>query len=140
MAAPVEPIDAARAQLEDTLAAVRALRESVPLEPGRLEVIDERLDALTRLKRKYGDTEEAMLKFRDEVVAERDRLSRHEEILAAEERRLRELQAQLGQAATALSERRRAAAERLGPAVERGRRALGVGRSPLRGWRGRAQR
>src|SRR2546426_7698230 len=47
MAAPVEPIDAARAQLEDTLAAVRALRESVPLEPGRLEVIDERLDALT---------------------------------------------------------------------------------------------
>src|SRR5437899_12895538 len=67
MAAPVEPIDAARAQLEDTLAAVRALRESVPLEPGRLEVIDERLDALTRLKRKYGDTEEAMLKFRHEV-------------------------------------------------------------------------
>src|SRR2546426_1186567 len=48
MAAPVEPIDAARAQLEDTLAAVRALRESVPLEPGRLEVIDERLDALDR--------------------------------------------------------------------------------------------
>src|SRR6266704_1626461 len=33
MAAPVEPIDAARAQLEDALAAVRALRESVPLEP-----------------------------------------------------------------------------------------------------------
>src|SRR3989454_1182283 len=74
MAAPVEPIDAARAQLEDTLAAVRALRESVPLEPGRLEVIDERLDALTRLKRKYGDTEEAMPKVRDEVVAELDPL------------------------------------------------------------------
>src|SRR5437667_7970145 len=65
MAAPVEPIDAARAQLEDTLAAVRALRESVPLEPGRLEVIDQRLDQPPRLTRKYGDTEEAMLKFRD---------------------------------------------------------------------------
>src|SRR5207245_1307254 len=113
MAAPVDPIDAARAQLEDALAAVRALRESVPLEPGRLEVIDERLDALTRLKRKYGDTEEAMLKFRDEIVAELDRLSRHEEILAAEERRLGELQAELGQAATALPERPRAAADRV---------------------------
>src|SRR5438552_1449921 len=138
-AAPVEPMDAARAQLEDTLAAVRALRESVPLEPGRLEVIDERLDALTRLKRKYGDTEEAMLKFRDEVVAELDRLSRHEEVLAAEERRLGELQAELGQAATALSERRRAAAERLGPAVERELRALGMERSHFRIWLERAE-
>src|SRR5437773_635635 len=139
MAAPVEPIDAARAQLEDALAAVRALRESVPLEPARLEAIDERLDALTRLKRKYGDTEEAMLKFRDEVVAELDRLSRHEEILAAEERRLGELQAELGQAATALSERRRAAAERLGPAVERELRALGMERSHFRIWLERAE-
>src|SRR5437773_1813741 len=33
MAAPVEPIDAARAQLEDALAAVRALRESVLRAP-----------------------------------------------------------------------------------------------------------
>src|SRR3989449_3031911 len=107
--------------------------------PGRLEVIDERLDALTRLKRKYGDTEEAMLKFRDEVVAELDRLSRHEEILAAEERRLGELQAELGQAATALSERRRAAAERLGPAVERELRALGMERSHFRIWLERAE-
>src|SRR5213083_2990306 len=104
-----------------------------------VEAIDERLDALTRLKRKYGDTEEAMLKFRDEVVAELDRLSRHEEILAAEERRLGELQAELGQAATALSERRRAAAERLGPAVERELRALGMERSHFRIWLERAE-
>src|SRR5712691_2620524 len=69
-AAPIEPLDAAQAQLEEVRAAVRGLRDSVTLEPGRLEGIDERLDALTRLKRKYGDTEEAMLKFRDEVAAE----------------------------------------------------------------------
>src|SRR2546428_8434258 len=77
MAAPVEPIDAARAQLEDALPAVRALRESGPLEPGRLEVIDERLHAPTRPKPKYRATEEAMLQFRDQVVAEADRPSRH---------------------------------------------------------------
>jgi DNA repair protein RecN (Recombination protein N) len=129
VAAPVETLDAAQAQLEDALASVRALRESVPLEAGRLEAIDERLDALTRLKRKYGDSEEVMLKFRDEVAAELDRLVRHEEILAAEERRLGELQAELGQAAAALSERRRVAAGRLGPAVERELRALGMERS-----------
>ncbi len=131
-AAPVEPLDAAKAQLEEALAAVRALRDSVTLEPGRVEALDERLDALTRLKRKYGDTEEAMLKLRDEAAAELDRLSRHEEIRAAEERRLSELQAELAQAATALSERRRAAAARLAPAVERELRALGMERSVFR--------
>src|SRR5213596_793277 len=132
VAAPVEPLDAAQAQLEEVLAAVRVLRESVLAEPGRLEAIDERLDVLTRLKRKYGDTEEAMLKFRDEVAAEFDRFARHEEILAAEERRLGELQAELGQAAAELSERRRAATESLGPAVERELRALGMERSRFR--------
>src|SRR5213596_3252522 len=48
MAAPVEPIDAARAQLEDALAAVRALRESVPLEPARLSRHEEILAAEER--------------------------------------------------------------------------------------------
>src|SRR5438046_6159719 len=131
-AAPIEPLDAARAQLEEVRAAVRGLRDSVTLEPGRLEGIDERLDALTRLKRKYGDTEEAMVKFRDEVPAELDRLARHEEILAAEERRLGELHADPAQAATAPSGRRRAAAARRAPAVERELRALGMERSVFR--------
>src|SRR6059036_2921427 len=131
--ARLDPAFAApQAQLEEVRAAVRGLRDSVTLEPGRLEGIDERLDALTRLKRKYGDTEEAMLKFRDEVAAELDRLARHEEILAAEERRLGELHAELAKAATALSERRRVAAERLAPAVERELRALGMERSVFR--------
>jgi DNA repair protein RecN (Recombination protein N) len=131
-AAPVEPLDAAAAQLEEALAAARTLRDSVTLEPGRLEALDERLDALTRLKRKYGDTEAAMLKFRDEAAAELDRLSRHEEIRAAEERRLGELQAELAQAATTLSDRRQRGAERLAPAVERELRALGMERSVFR--------
>ncbi|MGH7275513.1 MAG: DNA repair protein RecN [Candidatus Rokuibacteriota bacterium] len=114
-AEPVEALDAAGAQIEDALARIRALRDSVSVEPGRLEAIEERLDALTRLERKYGDTEEAMLRFRDEVAAELDRLSRHEEILAEQDRMLAELHVELAAAAGTLSEKRRAAAERLGP-------------------------
>ena len=94
--------------------------------------IDERLDVLTRLRRKYGDTEAAMLAFRDEVAAELDRLARHEEILAAQERLLAELQAELAEAAGALSDRRRAAGERLGPQAERELRALGMERAVFR--------
>jgi len=65
-------------QVDETLAAVRALRDTIVFEPGRLEAIDDRLDALKRLARKYGDSEEAMLRFRAEAAAELDRLERHE--------------------------------------------------------------
>src|SRR3989449_485780 len=42
------PLDAAAAQIEEALLAVRKLREGIDAEPGRLEAIDERLEALER--------------------------------------------------------------------------------------------
>ena len=131
-AAPVAGLDAAQAHLEEVLAALRALRADVVVEPGRREAIDERLDALTRLKRKYGESAEAMLGFREEAAAELDRLGRHEEILAEQERMLGELRAELGAAATALADRRQGAVERLAPRVERELRALGMERAVFR--------
>src|SRR5262249_39771535 len=80
-AAAMETREAARAQLDETVASLRMLRDTIVFEPGRLDAIDDRLDALVRLKRKYGDTEQAMLEFRAEVAAELDRLQRHEELL-----------------------------------------------------------
>jgi DNA repair protein RecN (Recombination protein N) len=124
-----EALDAAEAQVEDALIALRTLRDRATLEPGRLEAIDERLDALTRLKRKYGDTEAAMLGFRDETAAELDRLQRHEELLAAQERALGEVWAELSAAATRLSERRGAAARRLAGEAQREIRTLGMDRA-----------
>jgi DNA repair protein RecN (Recombination protein N) len=128
-AAPVETLEAARVQVDEALAAVRALRDAIVFEPGRLEAIDDRLDALARLARKYGDTEEAMLAFRAEAAAELDRLERHEELLADDERRLAELEGELAAAAAALGDARRQAAARLGPAVQRELRQLGMARA-----------
>ncbi|HEY3064614.1 MAG TPA: DNA repair protein RecN [Methylomirabilota bacterium] len=127
--AAAEPLEAARAHLEECLSIARRLREQITFEPGRREAIDERLDALARLKRKYGDSEAAMLKFREEAAAELRRLERHDEVLAAEERVHAQLGAELGAAALALSERRQAAAGRLGPRVQRELRALGMERA-----------
>jgi DNA repair protein RecN (Recombination protein N) len=128
-AAPADTIDGASSLIEDALGAVRGLRERVTVTPGRLEEVDERLDALTRLKRKYGDTEAAMLAFRDGVAAELEKLERHEEILAAQEKTLGPLEAELTEAAVALSERRRAAADRLAGEAERELRQLGMDRA-----------
>ncbi|HSP73460.1 MAG TPA: hypothetical protein VLN26_13885, partial [Gaiellaceae bacterium] len=128
-AAPAETLETARIQVEEVLAAMRALRDSVVFEPGRLEAIDDRLHTLARLRRKYGDSEEAMLRFRDEAAAELDRLARHDELVAGQERTLGELRAELATAAEALSERRRAAAARLATRTERQLRALGMERA-----------
>src|SRR4029453_5721857 len=122
-AAPADTIDGAGSLIEDALGAVRGLRERVTVTPGRLEEVDERLDALTRLKRKYGDTEAAMLAFRDGVAGELEKLERHEEILAAQDKTLAALEAELAQGVVALSERRRTAA---GPPPRAGGRALGL--------------
>ncbi len=128
-AAPADSVDGAGALVEDALAAVRSLRESITMTPGRLDAIDERLDALTRLKRKYGDTESAMLAFREEAAAELERLGRHEEILAEQERLLGELDAELSGAAHELAKRRGDAAERLAGETARELRQLGMERA-----------
>lgn len=128
-AAPVDALESARVQVEDVLATVRVLRDGVVAEPGRLEAIDDRLDALARLKRKYGDTEEAMIRFAAGAAEELDRLARHEEVLAGQERALADVRAELVTAAEALSERRRTAAARLAVQVEKQMRALGMERA-----------
>jgi DNA repair protein RecN (Recombination protein N) len=128
-AAPAEAIEAAQVQLEEALAAVRRLRDGVGTEPGRLDAVHERLDALARLKRKYGDSEAAMLAFRDGAARELERLERHEELMAAQERVLGELAGELSAAAAALSERRRTAAAKLAAQVERALRGLGMERA-----------
>jgi DNA repair protein RecN (Recombination protein N) len=128
-ATPADAVDGAGALLEDALAAVRSLRESVTVAPGRLEAIDERLDTLTRLKRKYGETEAAMLAFRAEAAGELDRLGRHEAIVAEQERLLAELESELSGAAHELSKRRHEAAERFAGQAARELRQLGMERA-----------
>jgi DNA repair protein RecN (Recombination protein N) len=131
-AAPVETLATACIQVEESLAAVRSLGARLVHEPGRLEAIDDRLDALARLKRKYGDSEEAMLRHGHTAAAELERLARHDEVLAAQERAVSELGGELSAAATALSERRVAAAARLTSQVETHLRALGMERAVFR--------
>jgi DNA repair protein RecN (Recombination protein N) len=131
-ATPADTLDSASVLLDEALRAVRALRATTAEEPGRLEAIEERLDALARLKRKYGDSEVAMLAFRDAAAHELDRLARHDEVVTEQERLLAQVQAELELVATELSDRRVAAARRLQALVEREIRTLGMDRGVFR--------
>jgi len=128
-AVAADAVETAGAQIEDALLAIRQLREQIVFEPGRLEAIDDRLDALGRLKRKYGDSVEAMLAFRERAAADLDRVARHDELLAADEARLAELRTELLAAAGELTAARRAGATRLSALVQKEIRALGMDRA-----------
>src|SRR6266851_3596366 len=63
-AAPIEAIEGAQAYVEDVVGRARVLRDRAVLDPERLEQIDARLDAIVKLKRKYGDSVAAILAHR----------------------------------------------------------------------------
>jgi DNA repair protein RecN (Recombination protein N) len=124
-----EALAGAEAQIEESLLAVRTLRAEIVFDPARLEVIEDRLDALARLKRKYGESIEAMLAFRERVAADLDRVSRHDELVVVEQARLESERAELLAVAGELGAARQAAAARLSTLVQKEIRALGMERA-----------
>ena len=102
---------------------------TIEADPARLEEIEERLDIIRRLKRKYGATIEEILAFQEQVQTELESLTGREVDIAAlreEERRLAE---QASATASRLSKGRFDAAKRLGDAVASGIAELNMGRA-----------
>ncbi len=105
-------------QLEDLVQSLRTYRDQVEYDPVRLRQVEERLDLIHSLKRKYGDSIEEVLAFgraaRRELEAITHSEERVEELQAEEERLLHEI----GDLAAQLSARRREAGDRLAAAIE----------------------
>jgi DNA repair protein RecN (Recombination protein N) len=125
-AAPIEAIEGAQAYLEDVVGRARALRDRAVFDPERLEQIDARLDAIVKLKRKYGDSVAAILAHRHEATSALERITRHDEIAAEMERAVAEAAGAAVAEAAALSEARTRAAERLERLVQKEIRGLGM--------------
>lgn len=105
-------------QADELTGALRDYRERIESSPGRLAAVEERLEQIRSLQRKYGDSIEEVLAYAERAAAELDSIGRSEEripeLQAEEERILRAI----GEAGAELSTRRRAAAASLGAAVE----------------------
>jgi len=125
-AASVEAIEGAQAYLEDVVGRARALRDRAVFDPERLEQIDARLDAIVKLKRKYGDSVAAILAHRQEVASALDRITRHDAIAEEMERSVAEAAAAAGAEAAALSHARTRGAERLERLIQKEIRGLGM--------------
>ena len=108
-----EALDAARFQLEDAARELRRYRDRVQADPERLAEVDGRLEILTQLKRKYGDSVEEILRFRAEAAAELATIQGSEEAAARLETELDERRDRYARAASRLSRLRHETAGRL---------------------------
>jgi len=104
--------------LADMSRELRDYLERIEFNPRRLEQVEERLDVLHTLKRKYGGSLEAALAHADEARAQLEAIAHAGERIQELEIQLAAHMALLVEHGMALSQQRAAAARQLGQAVE----------------------
>lgn len=75
----VETLESASCQIEDAASFLRDYSGNMSFEPGRLEDVDNRLDAINKLRKKYGQSIEAILQKKAEIDKELDGIIHHDE-------------------------------------------------------------
>jgi DNA repair protein RecN (Recombination protein N) len=105
-------------QLDDLVSALRDYQDQVEFNPARLNQVEERLESIRLLQRKYGDTIDQVLAFQQEAIAELDKIEHSEERVAELQAQEGSLLRQVGESGSSLSARRREAGQRLANVVE----------------------
>lgn len=106
-------------QLNELAAEIGDYQESLEFDQGRLNAVEERIELINKLKRKYGDTIEEVLAHRDARAAELANIERSGERAEALDAAIEGHLRRLGQRAGELAVQRRVAATRLAQMVER---------------------
>ena len=106
----VKIFEATRAELEEAAMALRGLQQGILMDPARLEQVEERMQLLHGLKRKYGPSLEDILAFRERLSAGLEDLDARRKELGSLDARLGEMAGEIKQMAGELSRKRRKAA------------------------------
>ncbi len=115
-------------QAEDVASSLRAYREKIHFDPRRLEVIESRLDEITKLKKRYGPTLEEVLLCQERIDRERKSLETLGEKISELQKKTDAFHLQALSLAQVLSEKRKKVAEELGVKVEAELTTLGMKR------------
>jgi DNA repair protein RecN (Recombination protein N) len=114
-----EQAQAMSESLDDISRELRSYMDGIEFNPRRLEQVEERLDLINRLKRKYGGTIEAVLEFARKARADLDNIAHATERIAELEQQEIRLRHELSARAAQLSGLRGQAARALSSAVEK---------------------
>jgi DNA repair protein RecN (Recombination protein N) len=113
-----EQVQAAQDSVEDAAVSLRDYLERIEFNPKRLDQVEDRLNLIHNLKRKFGDTIQAVLAFAEKSRQQLDQIAHAGERIVALEAEEKHLLEQLGKDGTVLSQKRHAAAEKLEKAME----------------------
>lgn len=105
-------------EIEDYAHELKEFSEKTEYDENVLNEIEERLDVISRLKRKYGGSIEEILAFYEKAKAELDEINDSDERIAELEKTRSELEKQLENAAWNLSEVRAKAAKTLAEKIQ----------------------
>ena len=105
-----ESLEGVSYQTEDIARELRQYLETIVPDPTRLEEIEERLNLIRQLKRKYGSSVEEILNYSRDTATELDKLGQSEAVLSELQDRQIHLQQTYAELATMLSRQRQQAA------------------------------
>jgi DNA repair protein RecN (Recombination protein N) len=105
-------------QLEDVATSISGYATDIEDNPRRLEEIEERLDLITKLKRKYGSTIEEILLRGEEDRTELETISNRDELVATLQQQDGQFRLEIGSIAQQLATHRHEAAQHLAIAME----------------------
>jgi DNA repair protein RecN (Recombination protein N) len=118
-------------QLEDVASDLGRYARDLSFEPDRLAVLEEQLERLSRLKKKYGGNADEILAYRDEAAAELESLERYEERLDRCQRQYDDALEEASRIATELRSKRKKAAAKLSEAISKELSLLGMGEAKV---------
>ncbi|SEL83805.1 DNA repair protein RecN [Paenibacillus sp. OK003] len=128
----VEQLQSAFYQLEDATFQLRDYREKIEFNPGRLEEVEQRLNLISGLRRKYGDSVELILNYYEQISHETDQLENKDERLEKLRNERDKLLKLVMESAEELSRVRKQCAEELAAQVESELKDLQMERTTLR--------
>jgi DNA repair protein RecN (Recombination protein N) len=123
---PLKALESTLIQLEETALALRDYSRRVEINPMRLDEIENRLEEIDRLKRKYGTTVEEVLSFKHKIDGTLKSITSDEERLSQLEDLLEPLRQNLSDLGKRLSAERKRVAVELKKSVERELSSLGM--------------
>ena len=126
-----ESVDALGHQVDELARVLRRCRDGIEYSPDRLQELEERLDLINGLKRKYGSAIGEILAFGERSSQELGKLYHSEERAEELKSREMELRKQVGRLAGQLSEARQQAARRLADAIQEEAAGLALGHVQL---------
>ncbi|MGQ9581758.1 MAG: DNA repair protein RecN, partial [Armatimonadota bacterium] len=114
-----ETLQASLAAAQDFVLAIREYQDHIEINPTRLEQVEDRLEQIRRLKRKYGDTIGEILTYASEIQAKIEELDKTEERLENIQKHIECVQSGLRDKCDRLSAIRKNSAPEFAALVER---------------------